>query len=111
MSPFMETTNLLSADSPYPTSHVRELSICVIDASGDMTVEKWAVPSILVGQDRLFESMASRISFLLGTQSQSPKASWTASFYANLDILVWDFRGPNHGNGTGTDFLKTLNGS
>src|SRR3954463_13629902 len=111
MSQFTEMTKQLPTDYLSRTLPDRVLSICVIDASGNTTVEKWAVPSTLVGQDPLFECMASRISYLLPTQSQSQKVSWTVSFYANLDILVWDFRGPNHGNDTGIDYLKTLNGS
>src|SRR5690349_4758631 len=111
MSPFMETTNPLSTDSRYPTSPDRVLSICVIDAFGGTHVEKWAVPSTSEGPERIYESLAWRLSYLLETQSQSPKASWTLSFYGSLDILVLDFQGPNHGSSTGIDSLKTLNES
>lgn len=107
MSPFMETTNLLTTDSQYPSSPDRVLSICVIDAFGGTHVEKWAVPNTSDDRDRLYESLGWRLSYLLETQSQSPRANWTLSFYGSLDTLVLDFQGPNRGNDTGTDSLKT----
>lgn len=107
MKRFTEMQTLLSTGYPSPTSPDRVLSICVIDAYGSTTVEKWAVPSISAGLDPLYESLAWRISYLLATRSQSPKASWTASFYGSLDTLVVDFQGPNRGSDTGTDSLRT----